>query len=163
MTFHRVRNGRRGNESRGASQPRLSAPSRDGSSSMSQGRRGGKAASSVNRSMDNSQNGPPMQSVLPPPDGYIPAPGLDAVEAMLKRGCDAKAVPYKPETKPQNTKSDTPWGVKRKFGCTERRLVASETNSCRSASTMSNGKDFWLDLRKQVTALQLSGGTSQGG
>jgi len=93
--------------------------------------------------MDNLQNGPTMQSVLSPSDGYVPAAGLEAVEAMLKQGCDAKAVPYKPETKPQTAKADTPWGVK--------------------PGAMSNGKDFWSDLRKQVTALQQSGGTSQGG
>lgn len=32
-----------------------------------------------------------------------------------------------------------------------------------AAGAMTNGKDFWLDLRKQVFALQQSGGTSQGG
>jgi len=31
------------------------------------------------------------------------------------------------------------------------------------AGAMANGKDFWLELRKQVTALQQTGGTSQGG
>jgi hypothetical protein len=95
---------------------------------MPQGRRGGKAAANVNRSMDNLQNGPTMQSVLSPSDGYVPAAGLEAVEAMLKQGCDAKAVPYKPETKPQTAKADTPWGVKRKSACTGRHLASMETN-----------------------------------
>jgi len=66
-----------------------------------------------------------------------------AVEVMLKQGYDSKAPLYKPEAKSQITKAESPWGVK--------------------PGTMANGKDFFLELRKQVTALQQSGGTSQGG
>merc|ERR1711939_1263270 len=50
---------------------------------------------------------------------------------------------YSSEVKSQSTKTESPWGVK--------------------PGAMASGKDFWIDLRKQVAALQQSGGTSRGG
>jgi len=62
---------------------------------------------------------------------------------MLKQGYEAKAPLYKPETKSQTAAPQSPWGVK--------------------PGAMANGKDFWLDLRRQVAGLQQTGGVSQGG
>ncbi|KAI9741028.1 MAG: hypothetical protein M1834_002739 [Cirrosporium novae-zelandiae] len=63
------------------------------------------------------------------------------VEEALKRGCDGltaaetKPQQYKPSGKESsNSKGSSPWGSK--------------------PNQMSNGKDFFLELRKQVTQLQ---------
>ncbi|KIX01664.1 uncharacterized protein Z518_09390 [Rhinocladiella mackenziei CBS 650.93] len=145
MPGHRTRNGRRGNDPRGANQQRQSAGSRDAAFNAPQGRRGGKASSNISKSTDNIQNGPATQTSLPLADDHGPMPGFnsDAVEAMLKQGYEAKAPLYKPDAKSQGAKSESPWGMK--------------------PGAMASGKDFWLDLRKQVTALQQSGGIGQGG
>ncbi|EXJ78217.1 hypothetical protein A1O3_09378 [Capronia epimyces CBS 606.96] len=93
---------------------------------------------------DSVHNGPASQNT-PPPEQHVATAGFnsDAVEAILQQGYDAKAPLYKPETKTQTAKPESPWGLK--------------------PGAMANGKDFWLDLRKQVAALQQTGGTSQGG
>ncbi|KAK4938615.1 hypothetical protein LTR10_020966 [Elasticomyces elasticus] len=139
------RNGRRGNDSKGASQQRQPGGLRDGTPNSNQSKRGGKSSSNVNRSADNTSNGPSSQTSVPPPDDHVPIAGFnaEAVEAMLKQGYATKAPLYKQDSKPQTAKSDGPWGAK--------------------PGAMANGKDFWLDLRKQVAALQQSGGTSRGG
>ncbi|KAL2444554.1 hypothetical protein ABEF95_017051 [Exophiala dermatitidis] len=156
----RTRNGRRGNDSKNASQQRQSAGSRDGTphaNSSQQSRKGAGAKSgsnaSLSRSTDNNgQNGSaaagqPTGNIVPSSEEqYTPTAGFnyDAVDAALKQGYDLRAPLYKPEPNvAQTTKPETPWGLK--------------------PGSMANGKDFWLDLRKQVAALQQSGGTSQGG
>lgn len=130
MTLRRIRNGRRGPESRAANQQRHSAGPRDGSSSTSQSRRGGRGGLNANRSTDNFQNGPKSQSPLPPPDDHVPMPGFnrEAVEAMLRQGYDMRAPLYKPETKSQTGKPESPWGVKREHDpslCRECTLISS--------------------------------------
>ena len=112
---YRNRNGRRGNDPRGANQQRQAAASRDGTPNAQQNRRGGKAGSNIIKSSDGTQNGPAVQTQLSPPDEHIPIAGFnsDAVDAMLKQGFEAKAPLYKPEVKPQPTKPDNPWGAKR--------------------------------------------------
>ena len=112
---YRNRNGRRGNDSRGANQQRQAAGSRDGTPNTQQNRRGGKVGSNINKSNDSAQNGSAPQTQLLPPDEHIPIEGFnsDAVDAMLKQGFEAKALLYKPEPKPQSAKQDNPWGTKR--------------------------------------------------
>ncbi|KEF63762.1 uncharacterized protein A1O9_01740 [Exophiala aquamarina CBS 119918] len=146
MPSARARNGRRGNDSKSANPNRSTAGSRDGTPGAGQSKRGGKTGPGVNRSADTgAQNGPATLSALPSSDEHVPLAGFnpDAVDAALKQGFESKAPLFKPEAKPQTTKTESPWGVK--------------------AGAMTSGKDFWLDLRKQVFALQQSGGTSQGG
>ncbi|KAL2444530.1 hypothetical protein ABEF95_016998 [Exophiala dermatitidis] len=161
----RTRNGRRGNDPKNASQQRQSAGSRDGNStphantgSSQQSRKGAGAgaksgSNNVSRSTDNNgQNGSTAQgqttttSLPSSEEQYTPTAGFnyDAVDAALKQGYDLRAPLYKPEPNvAQPARPETPWGLK--------------------PGSMANGKDFWLDLRKQVAALQQTGGTSQGG
>ncbi len=119
MTLNsRNRNGRRGNDARGANHPqRQPATSRDGTPNpQQQNRRGGKAGSGLNKSAssDHTQNGPSTQAALAPPDDHGPIAGFnsDAVEAMLKQGYEAKAPFYKLDAKAQ-PRPESPWGVKR--------------------------------------------------
>ncbi|OAL25207.1 hypothetical protein AYO22_05084 [Fonsecaea multimorphosa] len=100
----------------------------------------------MSRSSDNIQNGPTTTpTTLPPPDDHVPIAGFnaDVVEATLKRGYEVKAPLYKLDTKSQAATPASPWGAK--------------------PGAMASGKDFWLDLRRQVGALQQTGGISQGG
>ncbi|ETI26204.1 hypothetical protein G647_02981 [Cladophialophora carrionii CBS 160.54] len=151
MTNNRNRAGRRGNDSRGANSnlhrqsTSASAVSRDGTNA-NQNRRGGKGPSNLSKSTDNVRNGPNAPATsLPPPDDHIPMAGFNAgaVEAMLKQGYEPKTSLYKPDAKSQAPSPSSPWGAK--------------------PGSMANGKDFWLDLRRQVAALQQTGGVSQGG
>ncbi|KIV95656.1 hypothetical protein, variant [Exophiala mesophila] len=139
------RSSRRGNDIRPSNQSRQSVTPKDVATSATQSRRGGKAGAPVmSRSTDNSRNGSSSQATSSFDEGpAIPGSDAGAVDAALKQGFDANAPVYKPEAKPQPGRSESPWGTK--------------------AGTMANGKDFWLELRKQVFALQQSGGTSQGG
>ncbi|KAL4865651.1 hypothetical protein BDV12DRAFT_174306 [Aspergillus spectabilis] len=76
---------------------------------------------------------------------HIPVGGFNAGEAKaaLSRGPGApKPFFYKPQGKDANNRGNGPWGSK--------------------PNTMANGKDFFLELRKQITALR-QGGTVSGG
>ncbi|KAJ9647711.1 hypothetical protein H2204_000341 [Knufia peltigerae] len=147
MTKFRNRGGGRrgGLDPRGANQQRQSGGSRDGTPGASQGRRGGRGGSSVNRSAGSMQNGSVSHTASTPTDDHNPMNGYNsgAVEATLRQGYDAKALLYKPDAKAPATKPESPWGAK--------------------PGAMAGGKDFWLELRKQIAALQQSGGTSRGG
>ncbi|PTU17809.1 hypothetical protein P175DRAFT_0504564 [Aspergillus ochraceoroseus IBT 24754] len=76
---------------------------------------------------------------------HIPVRGFNAAEAKaaLKKGPGAsKPFFYKLQAKDANHRASGPWGSK--------------------ANAMANGKDFFLELRKQVTALR-QGGNAAGG
>lgn len=115
MTSGRTRNGRRGNDSKGALQQRQHGGPKDGTPNATQSRRGGKSSSALNKSAENASNGSSGHTSVAPPDDYVPMPGFnaEAVEAMLKQGYAAKAPMYRPETKPTTARSDAPWGAKR--------------------------------------------------
>lgn len=118
MPPHSTRNGRRGNDSKGANQHRSAtstASSRDGTPGANQSRRGGKTASGLNRSTETAaQNGPASPASPAIQDEHIPHAGFNAgaVDAALKQGFDSRAPVFKPEAKPQPTKSESPWGLK---------------------------------------------------
>ncbi|CAL5872225.1 uncharacterized protein PFLUO_LOCUS6484 [Penicillium psychrofluorescens] len=82
----------------------------------------------------------------PAQEQHVPVRGFNAAEtkSALKRGPgEPKAAFYKPTGKDSNNqRSGGPWGSK--------------------ANTMANGKDFFVELRKQVAILQ-RGGTPAGG
>ncbi|KAL4941902.1 hypothetical protein BDV06DRAFT_193361 [Aspergillus oleicola] len=67
---------------------------------------------------------------------HIPVGGFNADEAKaaLRRGPGARPFFYKPQGKDAGNRASGPWGSK--------------------PNTMANGKDFFLELRKQVTALR---------
>ncbi|KAJ5577730.1 uncharacterized protein N7459_006694 [Penicillium hispanicum] len=77
-------------------------------------------------------------SSYPAQDQHVPVRSFNAAEAksILKR--EPKASFYKPTGKDAtNQRSSGPWGSK--------------------SNTMANGKDFFVELRKQVASLQRSG------
>ncbi|KAF7714208.1 Uncharacterized protein PECH_000298 [Penicillium ucsense] len=82
-------------------------------------------------------------------DQHVPVRGFNAMEAknVLKQGSnESRPTFYKPSAKDiaAQKSSNSPWGSK--------------------PNLMANGKDFWLELRKQVTALQRGGsGSGSGG
>lgn len=168
MTKFRNRGGGRrgGLDPRGANQQRQSGGSRDGTPGASQGRRGGRGGSSVNRSAGSMQNGSVSHTASTPTDDHNPMNGYNsgAVEATLRQGYDAKALLYKPDAKAPATKPESPWGAKRKCNCCCFLHMSMRTDVYRhEAGAMAGGKDFWLELRKQIAVLQQSGGTSRGG
>ncbi|KAL4803231.1 hypothetical protein BDV18DRAFT_163281 [Aspergillus unguis] len=70
-------------------------------------------------------------------DQHTPVGGFNAAEAKgaLRRGPGApRPYFYRPQGKDANNRAGGPWGAK--------------------PNTMANGKDFFLELRKQVTALR---------
>ncbi|KAJ5655688.1 hypothetical protein N7507_007638 [Penicillium longicatenatum] len=77
----------------------------------------------------------------PVQDLHVSVRGFNAAEAknVLKRGPEeTKPIFYKPTGKDTNNqRSGGPWGAK--------------------SNTMANGKDFFIELRKQVASLQKSG------
>ncbi|KAF7510870.1 hypothetical protein GJ744_005700 [Endocarpon pusillum] len=78
---------------------------------------------------------------------HVPIIGYNAreVESAMKSPVESQPLMYKPAEKanPRRRSGSTPWDSK--------------------PNLMANGKDFWVDLRKQFTALQRSGGTREGG
>lgn len=83
----------------------------------------------------------------PPQERHVPVRGFNAIESKeaLRRNLgEPKPFIYKPMGKDvNNMRPSGPWGSK--------------------PNTMANGKDFFLELRKQVTALQNGGGNVAGG
>ena len=80
------------------------------------------------------------------------------VKEGLKAISEPKPAIYKPTEKVQNTRAAGPWGSKR--ACLFVGAVIMLTNP---ANMTANGKDFFLELRKQMTALQHGGGMTLGG
>ena len=76
-----------------------------------------------------------------------------AVEKFLVQGVDAKTQVYKPTAGGEAAKGGNPWGAKRTFS---QYLFPSPLDLALTfaAGSMANNKDFWLELRKQVTTLQ---------
>ncbi|KAI4187911.1 MAG: hypothetical protein LQ348_004003 [Seirophora lacunosa] len=83
----------------------------------------------------------------PAQEQHVSVNGFNAQDArnVLRNGLSEhkKAVNYKPSGQAQGTRSGSPW--------------ASKPN------TMGNGKDFFLELRKQLTAIQQHGSERAGG
>ncbi|KAL6236750.1 hypothetical protein BDW75DRAFT_229265 [Aspergillus navahoensis] len=75
-------------------------------------------------------------------DQHTPVGGFNAAEAKAALRRAPKPYFYKAQGKDANNRASGPWGSK--------------------PNTMANGKDFFLELRKQVTALR-QGGSVAGG
>ncbi|KAL1850567.1 hypothetical protein Plec18170_006852 [Paecilomyces lecythidis] len=104
------------------------------------GHRGGHGANSPNAwGAQQVPSGPPQEQ-------HIPVRGFNAAESKgaLRRGPgEPKPTVYKPTGKEvNNNRASGPWGSK--------------------PNTMANGKDFFLELRKQVSALQQGGNVAGG-
>ncbi|CEJ62132.1 hypothetical protein PMG11_10642 [Penicillium brasilianum] len=99
-----------------------------------------------NRDKTGGQGGPrggnsSWGSSSPAQDQHVPVRGFNAAEVknVLKKGPNEPKAPfYKPAGKDTNNqRSGGPWGSK--------------------SNTMANGKDFFIELRKQVASLQRGG------
>ncbi|KAF3396126.1 hypothetical protein F1880_007305 [Penicillium rolfsii] len=129
----------------GASEDRWRGPARQSSQRQS---------GNGNRDKSGGQGGPrsgnsSWGASSPAQDQHVPVRGFNATEAknVLKKGphvilnlfaAEPKALLYKPAGKdPNNQRSGGPWGSK--------------------SNTMANGKDFFVELRKQVASLQRGG------
>ncbi|ODM20045.1 hypothetical protein SI65_05031 [Aspergillus cristatus] len=98
---------------------------------------GGPRGNAWSDSRDQSPAGPANEQ-------HVPVRGFNATEAKsaLKRGAhEPKPAAYKPTGKDVNNRASGPWGAK--------------------PNNMASGKDFFLELRKQVTSLR--GGNVPGG
>ena len=74
---------------------------------------------------------------------------------------DAKVLKYKAAGgQANNAKGGGPWGVRRSLTISTSKVVLTLTE--KAANTMGNGKDFFIELRKQILALQ-QGGERAGG
>ncbi|KAJ5958980.1 uncharacterized protein N7479_006130 [Penicillium vulpinum] len=77
----------------------------------------------------------------PPQEPHVPVRGFNSTEVknVMKPGPDEmnSTTPYKSHSKDGPTQRSTAWGPK--------------------AQNMANGKDFFLELRKQIASLQRSG------
>ncbi|KAF9894936.1 hypothetical protein FE257_004558 [Aspergillus nanangensis] len=79
-------------------------------------------------------------STGPTQDQHVPVRGFNAAEskaALRRNPTEPKPLFYKPGGKDANNRQGGPWGSK--------------------PNAMANGKDFFLELRKQVTALRQGG------
>ncbi|KAE8382698.1 hypothetical protein BDV26DRAFT_253000 [Aspergillus bertholletiae] len=96
--------------------------------SAQSGPRGGQNQNTWGESRDQLSTGPTQEQ-------HVPVGGFNAAEAkgVLRRNPrEPKPSPYKPGGK--DTNRSGPWGSK--------------------SNTMANGKDFFLELRKQITTLR---------
>ncbi|RMD41197.1 hypothetical protein DV735_g3936, partial [Chaetothyriales sp. CBS 134920] len=138
--------------------PKAQKPStgpRDGMAGPQQSRRGGKASLSLGRQPDSVHSRPTAAAPSPPPPQPEAQPlqedkplnAFDSAEILtvLKAGVDLKAPLYKPDARSAAPKG-SPWGTKREF------------YQLRLPGAMANGKDFWLELRRQTAALLSSDG-----
>ncbi|KAL3451699.1 hypothetical protein BJX65DRAFT_268429 [Aspergillus insuetus] len=98
---------------------------------------GGPRGGQQNQNTSNNNWGDPREQLSgPSQEQHVPVGGFNAAEAKaaLKRGPGApKSFFYKLQGKDANNRGSGPW--------------ASKPN------TMANGKDFFVELRKQVSAL----------
>jgi len=69
-------------------------------------------------------------------------------------GEDAKAMRYKAPSVPATTKAGGPWGSKRTFLPSTTATRTQQLTCDHAANTMGNGKDFFVELRKQISTLQ---------
>ncbi|RMJ25804.1 hypothetical protein PHISP_03319 [Aspergillus sp. HF37] len=103
----------------------------------------GGARGGQNANMSNTWGGPREFASGPPQEQHVPVHGFNAAESKGALRREQRPFVYKPPGKDVNSsRSSGPWGSK--------------------PNTMANGKDFFLELRKQVTALR-EGGNNAGG
>lgn len=167
------RGGRRGNADQQGGLQRQNTGPRDGNTTPQQSRRGG-----VGRGLpqakhpENSPNGPPVtnrtESKRPDTaagvaqEEHIPVNDFNAQElrAGLKKASEVKPAVYKAvEKAAPPVRSGSPWASKRMYGYSKH-LMHRLT---RPANMTAGGRDFFVELRKQVAALQQGGGTTLGG
>ena len=127
-------------------------------SGVSQNRRAG--AKNASKQNDTIRNDSPTHPAA------APSLGVNGVTASQAPNLDVKTAEprvmlYKIDSKAQSaSKTESPWAPKGK-GIWQVKLGWRLMVSI--AGQMANGKDFWIEMRKQVAALQQSSGTSQGG
>ncbi|KAK5941326.1 hypothetical protein PMZ80_006604 [Knufia obscura] len=131
---------------RNINQARTNVASQQNNNSNSQQQKKGNKQSQQQSNSKPSTSTPASKPTPPPvpqPEKHVPLSGFNGedIDHLLTRGVDAEAGVYKPEK--TVTQKTGPWGQK--------------------PGTMVTGKDFWLELRKQVATLQKGGSTNKGG
>lgn len=81
------------------------------------------------------------------------------VEEALKPTPDMKDTYKLASSSVDTSKARGPWATKRNMSVS----LNFAKLTLQSANTMSNGKDFFLELRKQISAARQSGGSTLGG
>jgi hypothetical protein len=167
------RGGRRGNNDQQSGLQRQNTGPRDGNTTPQQGRRGGAGrGQNPNKPTENTTNGPALISrndskrsdaaAAPAQEEHIPVNDFNAQEVRvgLKNTSEVKPAIYKPAEKAAPAaRSGSPWASKRTCYC----LNYPGRYLTRAANMTASGKDFFVELRKQVALLQQSGGTTMGG
>ena len=92
---------------------------------------------------------------------HVPMNGFNAseVEAMLSAGAADAGEVYKPEN--PTLKAGGVWGTKRETYTSDAFEGGHLLLTTCTAGAMTNGKDFWLELRKQVADVQANGVSSK--
>ncbi|KXG50288.1 uncharacterized protein PGRI_062550 [Penicillium griseofulvum] len=96
----------------------------------------------------------------PPQEQHVPVRGFNAAEVknILKPGPNETqfATPYKAHPKDGATQRSTAWGAKGKIPIRTQPSL-EQTVTISTAHHMANGRDFFLELRKQIATLQRNG------
>ncbi|PYI27994.1 hypothetical protein BP00DRAFT_352190, partial [Aspergillus indologenus CBS 114.80] len=97
------------------------------------------SAHGSSRGGPNTWNDASREQPPPPPSGprqeqHVPVRNFNATESKAALRREPRPFFYKPQGKDTNNRASGPWGAK--------------------PNQMANGKDFFLELRKQVTALR---------
>src|SRR2546423_2395930 len=161
------RGGRKGNNDQQGGLQRSNTGPREGNTAPQQGRRGGAGRSQNQTKLaDNTVNGPAATNrneanrsdttAALPQEDHIPVNDFNAqeVRAALKNHSEIKPAVYKAAEKPAPAaRSGSPWASKRTYHYSHvRRMCLTSV-----ANMTAGGKDFFVELRKQVAALQQSG------
>ncbi|KAK4870140.1 hypothetical protein LT330_005194 [Penicillium expansum] len=96
----------------------------------------------------------------PPQEQHIPVRGFNNAEVknVLKAGPQETklSIAYKSHSKDGPTQRSTAWGAKGTVSLRSQDAY-EQTITIFTAQNMANGKDFFLELRKQIASLQRSG------
>ncbi|OQE40217.1 hypothetical protein PENCOP_c006G08139 [Penicillium coprophilum] len=96
----------------------------------------------------------------PPQEQHIPVRGFNAAEVKntLKPGPNETKLStlYKSHSKDGPTQRSTAWGPKGTVSLRSQHTL-KQTITISTAQNMANGKDFFLELRRQIATLQRSG------
>ena len=137
-----------------AVQTQVAQPARDNTAKPSSG---GAPRKPVEAPAKPSSPAPAPQAA--PEEPHVPMNNFNAteIEALLNASANEEVEHYKPD-KP-TPKAGGAWGAKREshLNLGGRSYILTVF----AAGTMANGKDFWLELRRQVTELQANGGVAK--
>ncbi|CAI7640942.1 unnamed protein product [Penicillium glandicola] len=92
----------------------------------------------------------------PPQEQHVPVRGFNTAEVKNVLKETKLSTPYKTHSKDGPTQRSTAWGAKGTISLRSQDTL-EQTLTISTAQNMANGKDFFLELRKQIASLQRSG------